>query len=269
MRWMDVQENAAGWLSAGVTVLEQSPQHTNHRTLEKRNGNYRLANFGQEVPIGESNNLRKRAKRLLKEVVDQSAATPLIQVTYTDFGRRELQGFTSLSACEKSTAGSLTEQQVMWDELQAASLDLINQGYQELKLVRPREWMARQSQATAGVYLVFKNSELVYLDQSHNMFESLNVHSNSTPDSTLRQAIATYELGFSLKTASEIKQLNQENRQADERHHLSQAENFEVNHYLQECIVVSLPVTIGRLELTEALTRYYSPKLVIKQRTIT
>lgn len=276
MRWNDVQETAADWLSAGVAVLDQSPQYTNHKALEKRNGNYRMSNLGQQAPIGESNNLRKRAKRLLKEVVEQPAATPLIQVTYTDFGRRELQEFTCLSDCKLSAVKSNSEpgmlanqEQIMWEELQAESLDLINQGFHELKLVRPREWVARQCQASAGVYLVFKNSELIYLNQSQNVLRSLNLHSNATTESTLRQAIATYELGLALKMASEIGHPNQESGQAYDRHHLTQAENFEINHYLQECLVVSLPVSIGRLELTEALTRYYSPKLVIKQRMIT
>lgn len=276
MRWYDVQETTAGWLAAGVAVLEQSPQYTNHKVLEKRNGNYRLSNWEQQATIGESNNLRKRAKCLLKKVVEQPEATPLIQVAYTDFGRRELLEFSSTSDYQLSALKSINEaemhvkqEQLMWDELQAESLDLINQGFHELKLVRPREWMARQCQASAGVYLVFKNSELIYLDQSQNVLRSLNLHSNATADSTLRQRIATYELGYTLKTASENGHLDQQSGQTHGCQPLTQVENFEINHYLQDCLVVSLPVSIGRLELTEALTRYYSPKFVIKQRMMT
>lgn len=267
MRWNEVQSDAQAWLEAGRQVLEVSPLYKDHKRLEKRTGNYRLTNPEKVALIGETNNLRKRAKRLLKAEISDSnnMSTPLIQVSYTDFGRKELE----------ETQGTFDKQltdyqstQFSWEELQAESLELLSQGFQQLEYVRPREWMARQAEATAGIYMVFKDNELLYINHSNNLLHSLNLHSNSTPASGLRRAIATYELGMDLKTAQEVGQ-EAPNFQPYARQHLSLTENFAINHYLQECLVVNLPVTLGRIELSEALCHHFAPKLMIKQTAIT
>ena len=218
--------------------------------------------------VGETNNVRKRAKRLLKAETSErqaSQGSPLIQVSYTDFGRKELEEYrpTLDQVTDDSELDSAT-----WHELQAEGSSLLNQAFEQLEYIRPREWMARQAEAKPGVYLVFKQHDLLYIDESENVLNSLNQHSSNTPQSILRQAIASYELGFELKTAAAVAS-GVTNSSPYESHHLSLSENFEINHYLQECFVINLPVTIGRLELAEALKTHYSPRLTIKQRTIT
>lgn len=265
MRWNNVQCDAATWLAAGQLALKESPQYSNHKQFEKRTGNYRLTNLAGEATVGETNNLRKRAKRLLKaEIAEQQAgqSSPLIQVAYTDFGRKELEECTP-------TLNQLAQVEgVTWQDLQAQGSALLSQAFEQLEYIRPREWMARQAEATPGVYMVFKQHDLLYIDESENVLNSLNLHSSNTPQSNLRQAIASYELGLELKTAAEVTS-SVSNSSPYERTHLSMNENFAVNHYLQGCFVVNLPVKLGRLELVEALQTHYSPKLTIKHRTIT
>lgn len=267
MRWNEVQSDAAAWLEAGRQSLEVSPLYTDHKRLEKRTGNYRLTSPESGAMIGESNNLRKRAKRLLKSEIAKTTdyLKPVIQVSYTDFGRKELEETPKQTDSHLAQVGP---GRYDWEELQADSLELLTQGFQQLECVRPLEWMARRAEAAPGVYLVFKHSELLYINHSQNVLQSLNNHSNNTPTSALRRAIATYELGLSLKTAEELGKTDP-SQTPYERHHLELNENFEVNHYLQDCLVVNLPVTIGRLELAEALNQHFAPKLMIKQRSIT
>lgn len=267
MYWNEVQKDAAAWLEAGRHVLEMSPQYDNHKRLEKRTGNYRWISQDNRAMVGETNNLRKRAKLLLKEEPTELSQqpTPFIQVSYTDFGRKELGEFPK-SADQPSQ--QLGADEFSWDDLQAESLNLLSQGFQQLECVRPREWMARQAEAEAGVYMIFKQDELLYINHSDHLLRSLNLHSNSTPESVFRRAIATYELGLTLKTAEEVSKGDQ-GFNPYERHHLSLSENFEINHYLQDCLVINLPVSLGRIELAEALINHYSPKLMVKERAIT
>lgn len=290
MRWNDVQRDATAWLESGRHMLAASPQYTDHKRLEKRTGNYRLTGLEQDGIVGESNNLRKRAKRLLKLPLNQTgdSSKAIIQVSYTDFGRKELEEVSiatdrSLKNHEPNKPDKLNKPNNLdtpdnldnldtldnfdWEELQAESLDLLAQGFQQLEYVRPREWMARQVDPIAGIYLVFKQEELLYIQHSDNVLQSLNIHSNNTPVSSFRRAIASYELGLELKTAEEVGKGNL-HQTAYERHHLELNDNFAINYYLQDCLVVNLPVTIGRIELAEALTKYFAPKLMIKQRSI-
>ncbi|MRI85839.1 hypothetical protein GIY09_08165 [Aerococcaceae bacterium WS4759] len=266
MRWTDLQANANQCLLYGRQALESSPHYTNYKSFEKRTGNFLVSLDSQVVFLGESNNVRKRVKRLLKETSPNNTGEGLsnkeagmrVQVAYNDLGRKELEELKSLDTKNVQ----VTEQEMSkWEILQADSLALLTQAHQNMKSMRPCEWTMRQADSVAGVYIIFQGNQPIYIDHAANLLTALNDHSNNTSQSTFRQMIARNELGFTLKT--------QTTETSPYGLYLDRAEEYAVNHYLMDCLVVTMPVTFGRLELAEAMVNYYAPMFNVKSRKIT
>ena len=250
----------------GRQALESSPHYTNYKSFEKRTGNFLVSLDSQDVFLGESNNVRKRVKRLMKEaspnntgeVLSNKEAGMHVQVAYNDLGRKELE---ELNSPDTKMIQVTENEMAKWETLQADSLALLTQAHQNMKGMRPCEWTMRQADSVAGVYIIFQGNQPIYIDHAANLLTALNDHSNNTSQSTFRQMIARNELGFTLKT--------QTTETSPYGLYLDRAEEYAVNHYLMDCLVVTMPVTFGRLELAEAMVNYYAPMFNVKSRKIT
>lgn len=99
---------------------------------------------------------------------------------------------------------------------------------------------------------------MVYVGETHDFNERINVHHKRTRVSALRRSIGRNIFGFDLKTQAELGNLISKDTR---KKFFTEEEDSIVNQFISECEFTVYPVSIGRLELEETLIQRFSPML--------
>jgi len=127
--------------------------------------------------------------------------------------------------------------------------EVLLQAENEVLNQRFMAWFDNKVKSTAGLYIVKKKKEIIYIGESSDIKERHTTHSTTTYFSALRRHIATDILDFELKERNGKKK------------YLTDIENASVTDYLLGTIATFYPVSFGRYELEEYLIKKYRPLL--------
>jgi predicted GIY-YIG superfamily endonuclease len=273
--WLYTQTNSDKILTDGIFKLKENPTSKLTEISYSNFGNYLISYFDKPYYIGEAKNIKSRLKQQFKPTTstfyknfqrilkNDQGLTPIpidnfsVQFMATAIGRKEIEDFgivnlpTQLNKFQigKRLKVDLIKKHGLWDKVQELKTELLRQAESEVLNQRFTGWFDNNVKSTAGLYIVKKKEEIIYIGESSDIKERHNTHSTTTYFSALRRHIATDILDFELKERNGKKK------------YLTDTENASVTEYLRGTNATFYPVSFGRCELEEYLIKKYRPLL--------
>jgi hypothetical protein len=274
INWDYVQKHANRILAEGIHRLRaQHLVRPNEVTLQGP-GNYLISLDGVPVYIGEGIDVRQRlrtqfdARRstFYKTFLESTAETPRnisdfrVQTMATAFGRKEIEDFgivniaTKLNKFQKNKRPAIepAHGSEMWDLAQEAHEDLLAEGAARY-IGQPRvAWFEATPPDAPGLYGLWQEGDNtpLYVGESSELANRYNAHSTYTYFSALRRHVGSVILGLELKDKSGKK--NRAFAEADDR---------QVNSFLEKSKYSWMTVGLGRYELEDHLIQMELPVL--------
>ena len=182
---------------------------------------------------------------------------PRVRLLETRFGRKELEEFLMVTPgarlnlahrkrYQKHKIADLPSPKA-WIGCQRTAVGILSISRQHCEDLTRSEWENAQPPSAAGIYLVWRHGELVYLGQSHNLKERYDTHSTRTRFSALRRSIGTVRLSHTFVPGK--------------KWHFIETADEDVNQFLRSCKYACLPIALGRLEIEELLISKMTPQL--------
>lgn len=273
--WSFTQTNSDKILTDGLFKIKESKTIKPNEISYTSFGNYLISYLDYPYYIGEAKNIKARLKQQFKPTTStfyknfqkilksDQGLKPIpidnfsVQFISTEIGRKEIEDFgivnlpTQLNKFQigKRQKIDLIKKHGLWDKVQELKNEVLLQAENEVLNQRFMAWFDNNVKSTAGLYIVKKKEEIIYIGESSDIKERHTTHSTTTYFSALRRHIATDILDFELKERNGKKK------------YLTDTENASVTDYLRGTIATFYPVSFGRYELEEYLIKKYRPLL--------
>ena len=221
--WKNIQIESAGILDQGLKTLYSLNSLSELSNIPDIAGNYMIFENNKPIYIGQSQHVPNRMRQHLssKKFKDREISFTLLPV---NLGRKEIEEY----------------------------------GILQFKNNKAIPWKDAILSNSPGVYLLYKNTDILYIGEGISLSGRYAMHVGQTRMSVLRRKIATRKLGFSLKTKQE---LGYDTSKDSKRSFLSNLEDVEVSKYLDDCTLKFMEVDFGRLELESQLIHLFKPEL--------
>lgn len=275
--WDYCQRHSDHLLSSGLAALISSDYVMPLEVSEIGAGVYLMTLSGNPVYIGEAKNLRSRLKQQFtpktstfyknySQSHDGSPPEPIaafkLQILRTSIGRKELEEFGIVNLAtplnrfhrDKRRRVDMSDAAISdWDAVQSNSSYILNDGDSILHAQPTARWASSTPVEKPGMYLVYNPDEtLIYIGESSNIQERHMTHSGRTYFSALRRNIGRDIFGFEYVPGKK-KQFHPEH-------------DAQVSSFLNSCLMSSMAIEFGRLELEEHLIQRLQPVLNRKSR---
>lgn len=273
--WLYTQTNSDKILTEGLFKLKETKAIRPNEVSYSSFGNYLISYLEKPYYIGEAKDIKARLKQQFKPTTStfyknfqkilksDQGLKPIpidnfsVQFISTKIGRKEIEDFgivnlpTQLNKFQigKRQKIDLIRMRGLWDKVQELKNEVLQQAENEVLNQIFMPWFDNIVKSTAGLYVVKKMEEMIYIGESSDIKERHTTHSTTTYFSALRRHIATDILDFELKERNGKKK------------YLSDTENASVTDYLSRTTATFYPVSFGRYELEEFLIKKYRPLL--------
>ena len=262
--WKNIQIESAGILDQGLKTLYSLNSLSELSNIPDIAGNYMLFENNKPIYIGQSQHVPNRIRQHLssKKFKDREISFTLLPV---NLGRKEIEEYGCFYF--KGMENKFHHHRVFdrkdnsllnWNTIQQDHEEILRNGILQFKNNKAIPWKDAILSNSPGVYLLYKNTDILYIGEGISLSGRYAMHVGQTRMSVLRRKIATRKLGFSLKTKQE---LGYDTSTDSKRSFLSNLEDVEVSKYLDDCTLKFMEVDFGRLELESQLIHLFKPEL--------